>query len=113
MTNSLKYLTTEYIEFESFKVDEFTEEQLDDYFIKCEQKYVQWFAEIWHSSSCHQNKRIKFVLIENNSVRTFDLNSMKWVNDAFENHNNSTQFYSKESYFDNQIAMERILLNYE
>jgi len=113
LTNSMKYLTTSHIEFESFIEEELSDEELDNFFIKCEQKYIQWFTRIWHSTNCHENERIKFILIENNSGKSFDLNTMEWVNDAFQNQVDFQQFYSKESNFDNQIAMERILLNYE
>lgn len=94
-----QYLTTDYIEFESFIDEELDEEELDKYFIKCEQEYIIWFAELWHSVKCHLNTRISYVLMENNSGRSFDLNSMKWVNDAFENIDLKENFFQENSVF--------------
>jgi len=112
-TRSIKYLINEYIEFESFIVEELNSNELEKYLIRCDQEYILWFSEIWHSSDCHLNNRINYILIENNSARSFDMNSMKWVNDAFENLKLKENFYLENSLFQKSLAIERIQLDYE
>ncbi len=113
LTESIKYLTSSCMEFESFIVDDFKDNELDSYFMKCEQEYILWFSRIWHYSGCHMNHKTKYILIENDSGKSFDLNSMKWIKDAFENQNIMESFYSERSVFNESEARKRISLSYD
>lgn len=113
LTRSIKYLIYASIEFESYIEEELNNKELVEYLIKCDQEYILWFSEIWHSCGCHLNNRINYILIENNSTRSFDLNSMKWVNNAFENLDLKENFYLLNPLFKKDVAMKKIKLNYE
>jgi len=48
--------------------------------------YIQWFVKNWYKADGHKSKNIEYYLIENNSVRNFDLKRFNFT-DMFPNHN--------------------------
>jgi predicted component of type VI protein secretion system len=108
-----KYLSHDYIDLESYIEDEFNDQQLDEFFIECDKKYLLWLINIYHSVECHLNSRIVYVSVENNSGRSFDLNRMKWDNDVISNVDSNDRYYNSTSKFNTSEALSRILVDYD
>jgi len=68
--------------FGQFEDDELKMETLET---EIEVAYLQWFINNWYRAEGHLSKNIEYYLIENNSVRNFDLKRFNFT-DLFPNH---------------------------
>lgn len=75
--------------------------------------YFQWFVKNWYKADAHKSKNIEYFLIENNSVRNFDLKRFNFT-DLFPNHkgiereNPYYDFELKDYEIRNRVLMDMV-----
>lgn len=95
--------------FEYTNEEEDLQNELD---VELEICYLQWFVKNWYQAEGHLAKRLEYFLIENNSVRNFDLKRFNFT-DFYPNHKgpDKAQPYYANQLTDSEIR-QRVLMDF-